>query len=66
MMLQQESPDDYVLATNKQYSIREFIEICLNYVGSVKFLGRDHGIDEVGIITKSSKNIKICMKEKNW
>ena len=32
-MLQQDKPDDYVLATNKQYSIKEFIEICLDYCG---------------------------------
>ncbi len=57
MMLQQESPDDYVLATNKQYSIREFVEICLSYVGS-EISWEGSGLDEVGVLTKSSKKYK--------
>ena len=31
LMLQQETPDDYVLATGEQYSIREFLDMCLNW-----------------------------------
>ena len=32
MMLQQNTPDDYVLATNQTHSIREFIQECINYL----------------------------------
>lgn len=32
LMLQQEEPDDYVIATNETHSIREFLDIAFNYV----------------------------------
>lgn len=32
-MLQQDNPDDYVLATNETHSVREFAELALGYVG---------------------------------
>lgn len=32
LMLQQDEPDDYVLATNETHSIREFMDIAFNYV----------------------------------
>lgn len=32
LMLQQETPDDYVIATNETHSIKEFLEIAFNYV----------------------------------
>ncbi|MDJ1171597.1 GDP-mannose 4,6-dehydratase [Roseofilum sp. BLCC_M154] len=33
LMLQQEQPDDYVVATNETHSIREFLEIAFTHVG---------------------------------
>ena len=33
LMLQQEKPDDYVVATNETHSIREFLEIAFSHVG---------------------------------
>jgi GDPmannose 4,6-dehydratase len=33
LMLQQEEPDDYVIATGQTHSIREFVEIAFSYVG---------------------------------
>ncbi len=32
MMLQQDQPDDYVIATNETHSVREFLELAFNYV----------------------------------
>jgi GDPmannose 4,6-dehydratase len=32
LMLQQETPDDYVIATGNTYSIKEFLDIAFNYV----------------------------------
>jgi GDPmannose 4,6-dehydratase len=63
MMLQQENPDDYVLATNKQYSIREFIEICLAHLDCA-ILWEGEGSHEVGIIKKGSKKYKNLYKGK--
>ena len=66
MMLQQERPDDFVIATGKQYSVRQFIEMSANELGiNIKWQGS--GIDETGLIDKSSpilrteqKNLKAC------
>lgn len=33
LMLQQETPEDYVIATGNTYSIREFLDIAFNHVG---------------------------------
>jgi GDPmannose 4,6-dehydratase len=33
MMLQQETPDDYVVATGEQHTVREFAETAFSYVG---------------------------------
>jgi GDPmannose 4,6-dehydratase len=56
LMLQQEKPDDYVVATGEQYSVREFIEACAPYFDlNIEWHGT--GIDEVGIDTKTGKEI---------
>lgn len=48
MMLQQEKPDDYVLATNETHTVREFIELAAKRLGfDLKWQGK--GIDEEGI-----------------
>lgn len=50
MMLQQDEPRDYVIATGKQYSVREFINWTANELGiEVDFRGS--GIGEVGVVT---------------
>ena len=33
IMLQQDTPEDYVIATGETHSIREFLEVAFNYVG---------------------------------
>jgi GDPmannose 4,6-dehydratase len=33
LMLQQEKPDDYVIATNETHSVREFLEVTFDYAG---------------------------------
>lgn len=48
LMLQQEMPDDYVIATNETRTVREFVETAFAHVGiQVKWQGE--GVDEVGI-----------------
>ena len=47
LMLQQEEPEDFVIATGKQYSVRQFIEWTAAELGmSIHWEGR--GIEEVG------------------
>ena len=49
MMLQQEKPDDFVIATGLQYSVRNFIEWSANELGiNLRFEGE--GINEIGIV----------------
>ena len=54
-MLQQQNPKDYVIATGKQYKVRDFIMWTAAELGfEIEFYG--HGRDEVGIVTKLDKN----------
>jgi GDPmannose 4,6-dehydratase len=56
MMLQQDKPDDYVLATNETHTVREFIEIAAKRLGfDIKWQGKD--VDEIGIDTKTGKTL---------
>lgn len=49
MMLQQEQPEDFVIATGVQYSVRQFIEWSAKELGiTLRFKGK--GVDEVAII----------------
>ncbi|CAK7074460.1 GDP-mannose 4,6-dehydratase [Clostridiales bacterium 1_7_47FAA] len=48
LMLQQEKPDDYVIATNETRTVREFVETAFTHVG-IKVEWRGYGVDEVGI-----------------
>jgi GDPmannose 4,6-dehydratase len=48
LMLQQEEPEDYVIATGVQYSVREFVEEAAPYFG-MKIMWEGEGLDEVGI-----------------
>lgn len=51
-MLQQEKPDDYVLATGEKHSVREFVEIAFRESGmELEWEGKD--VDEKGIEKKS-------------
>ena len=37
-MLQQDKPDDYVIATGKKYSIRDFLDVAFAYIGITEWL----------------------------
>jgi GDPmannose 4,6-dehydratase len=51
LMLQQEKPQDYVIATGQQYSVREFIERCADRIGFA-LTWRGNGVDEQGLDSK--------------
>ncbi len=56
MMLQAPEPKDYVLATGKQYSVREFVERCFAFIGrDISWKGE--GVDEVGVDTATGNVI---------
>ena len=48
MMLQQNEPDDYVVATGEMHSVREFIERSFEVLGH-KIVWSGTGVEEVGI-----------------
>ena len=47
LMLQQDEPEDFVIATGEQHSVREFVELAAAEVG-IKVSWRGEGVDEVG------------------
>jgi GDPmannose 4,6-dehydratase len=56
MMLQQDEPRDYVIATGKQYSVREFIIWTANALG-IEIEFRGSGVDEIGVVTAISGDL---------
>jgi len=56
LILQQDQPDDYVIATGHQYSVRDFIQKACDVL-EVDLEWRGSGIDEVGVDRSSGKEI---------
>ncbi len=48
MILQQDEPDDYVLATGEAHSVRDFVELAFRHIG-VEIQWQGSGLDEKGI-----------------
>ena len=62
LMLQQDEPDDYVIATGEQYSVREFVEAAAPFFGlNIEWMGE--GLDEIGI-DKTTKRTIVAVNEK--
>ncbi len=58
LMLQQDTPDDYVIATNETRTVREFVEAAFKAVGiSINWEGQ--GVDEIG---KNAATGKVIVK----
>ena len=56
LMLQQDKPDDYVIATNETRTVREFVETAFQHVGiDVEWKGT--GVDEIGVDKATGKTI---------
>ncbi|MBL7892644.1 MAG: GDP-mannose 4,6-dehydratase [Bacteroidia bacterium] len=54
LMMQQDRPEDYVLATGKKVSVRKFVEMAFKHVGiELKWQGK--GVDEKGTNTANGK-----------
>ena len=56
MILQQNNPDDYVLATGKKYSVRTFIELAFQEIG-IEIQWNGSGANEIGINASTSKTV---------
>lgn len=58
-MLQQDTPDDYVIATGKTYTVRAFIEQAFSYLG-MPIVWEGSGVSEVGYDQKTGKK-RVCI-----
>lgn len=56
LMLQQQIPDDFVIATGMQYSVREFCELAFKEVG-IELEWSGNGSEEKGIDKKTGKTL---------
>ena len=56
LMLQQETPDDYVIATGKQYSVRDFVDEAAPYFG-FNIEWRGEGLDEFGFDLNTGRTV---------
>ena len=62
LVLQQDEPDDYVIATGIEYSVKQFVEASAPYFGfDIEWMGE--GMDEIGIDKKTKKTI-VAVSEK--
>jgi len=56
LMMQQETPDDYVIATGETHSVREFVTLAFAQIG-IDIEWRGSGVDEVGYNKKTEEPI---------
>lgn len=54
LMLQQEQPDDFVIATGEYYSVRDFATLAFHYAG-IELEWKDKGMNEKGIDKATGK-----------
>lgn len=52
LMLQQDEPDDYVIATGSQYSVRQFVTIAASELG-IGLIWEGTGLEEKGIVARN-------------
>ena len=62
LMLQQDEPDDYVIATGQQYSVREFVDKAAPYFG-LRLEWQGEGLNEVAV-DKVSKRTIVAVDER--
>ena len=56
LMLQQEKPEDFVIATGVQHSVREFATLAFHFAG-IELAWKGSGIDEKGIDRRTGKAV---------
>jgi GDPmannose 4,6-dehydratase len=57
LMLQQEKPDDYVIATGETHSVREFVNLAFNHAG-IELEWKGEGLEEKGIVRSFSSSLQ--------
>ncbi|KAF7635215.1 NAD(P)-bd_dom domain-containing protein [Meloidogyne graminicola] len=64
MILQHNEPDDFVIATGKYYTVREFVELAFKEIGK-EIIWEGEGINEVGI-EKGTNTIRVKINQKYY
>ena len=62
LMLQQNEPDDYVIASGESHTVREFTELAFKHIG-VDLEWKGKGINEIGFDKKSGKELVLIDKQ---
>lgn len=62
LMLQQEQPDDFVIATGVQYSVRQFVDAACNELG-IHLRWEGEGLEEKGIVDTIEESNATPLKE---
>jgi GDPmannose 4,6-dehydratase len=61
LMLQQDKPEDFVIATGVQYSVRQFVEFAATELG-IQLRWEGEGENEVGVVSAvTNKEVKVVV-----
>lgn len=63
LMLQHNTPDDFVISTGKQYSVRDFVEIAFKIAMNITIAWKGEGVDEIGYDQDNPERILIRVSE---
>lgn len=64
LMLQQEKPEDFVIATGETHSVREFVELAFKEIGKeIEWTG--HGVNEVGV-AKGTEQVLVQVNQRYY
>ncbi|GMH47537.1 hypothetical protein TL16_g00085 [Triparma laevis f. inornata] len=64
-MLQQDKPDDYVLATGETHTVREFVEKSFAYIGTtIKWVGEHGSVSEKGVDSSDESRVLVQIDPK--
>jgi GDPmannose 4,6-dehydratase len=56
LMLQQQEPDDYVIATGETHSVKEFFNLAFDHAG-IEIEWRGSGAGEKGFVKSAASNL---------
>ena len=63
LMLQQDQPDDFVIATGEQHSVRAFIEAAARALG-LELTWEGEGVDEIGKVKSFDQSVLMTLLNK--
>ena len=63
LMLQQDTPEDFVIATGETYSVREFVELAFAVI-DVRVVWQGNGVEEIGYNERTGA--EIVLVDKNY